>query len=415
MRVGLHVWYDSGMKKTFVAGVIVFLTPVAAFAAGFDRDLYFGMRSDADVTRLQEFLKAQTLYQGPITGNFFALTRAAVAGFQRREGIIPPVGYFGAKTRARAQAILAGTPVPAPIAAAANTAEDLLAKIQSIQAQIKALQAQQEQTASSSVTASATTTTPPAPKLSFTKSPYLAEAGFVSDFPLGARYPYRIRLDWATDASGVIDESVTCAPSLKVGAPSGRATLYYPEPRADYLCSVTVKDQAGGQVSGEVKFRTPPWVSVYGKADIIFPEIEISPFKIGEFRVFNGTSTDALFANFELLLTDKMDSIPNRGKKISFLLRDGSANTDPLISKTDFTIFSTIPRVEESHKIPLNFPFAVSLKPGEEKLVSVWVENMSFVKSGTLSLKTTAIATTDSGDQPRGFFEFNLTRDPSAL
>ena len=350
--------------------------------------------------------------------------------FQKREVITPSAGYFGVKTRGRAGVILAGTAVPAAgagVPAAAPAALKLLAQIQSLQAQMKVLQEKQiqEQTATSSVPATAaanssaggatSTSTPPAPALSFTKAPYAAEAGFVSNFPLGAHYPYRVRLDWKTDASGVIDESVTCTPALKVGAPSGRATLYYPEPRSDYLCSVTVKDQSGKEVSGDVKFPTPAWVSVYGKNTVIFPDIETSPFKIGEFKPFNGTSTEVLFANFEFLLTEEIDSIPNRGKKISFLLRDGATTTDPLISKTDFTIFSTIPRPGEPHKIPISFPFAVSLKPDEEKLVSVWVENMSYVKSGTLSLKTTAISTTDSGIQPRGLLEFILTRTPSAL
>jgi len=76
------------------------------FAQGFERDLYFGLQDDADVTKLQEFLTDQDVYSGPITGNLFSLTLRAVKKFQVREGITPAAGYFGPKTRTRANKIL---------------------------------------------------------------------------------------------------------------------------------------------------------------------------------------------------------------------------------------------------------------------------------------------------------------------
>ena len=95
------------MKKlAFYIAVGFFAAPIAVFAAGFDRDLYYGIADDRDVTRLQEFLKSQSVYSGPVTGNFFSLTRGGVKRFQEREGIAPALGYFGPKTRTRANEIL---------------------------------------------------------------------------------------------------------------------------------------------------------------------------------------------------------------------------------------------------------------------------------------------------------------------
>lgn len=106
----------------------VFSIPLFASAANFERDLSFGARS-ADVTHLQEFLASQGVYSGPVTGNFFSLTREGVKRFQEREKISPVLGYFGPKTRARANEILAG-------AAGTGSAQ----RISELEAVIKALQ-----------------------------------------------------------------------------------------------------------------------------------------------------------------------------------------------------------------------------------------------------------------------------------
>lgn len=79
---------------------------VAGGTAGFARDL--DLRSSGeDVAALQTFLIAQkagssakTLAETGATGYFGALTQAALAEYQAKEGITPSVGYFGAKTRA---------------------------------------------------------------------------------------------------------------------------------------------------------------------------------------------------------------------------------------------------------------------------------------------------------------------------
>lgn len=77
----------------------------------FDRNLYLGLRNDADVSNLQEFLTDQGFYNQTISGNFFILTRNAVKKFQQAHGI-KPSGYFGSLTRTVANKILTGEEVP---------------------------------------------------------------------------------------------------------------------------------------------------------------------------------------------------------------------------------------------------------------------------------------------------------------
>lgn len=106
---------------------IVLGIPFAASAAIFEHDLFYGMVDNSEVKSLQEFLDARDLYDGPVNGNFFLLTKAAVIRFQTNEGITPAEGYFGPKTRARAN-VLVSPPV---------SREEQIALLQ---AQIKALQ-----------------------------------------------------------------------------------------------------------------------------------------------------------------------------------------------------------------------------------------------------------------------------------
>lgn len=78
--------------------IFCFATARAEFFQ-FNKDLYFGIKGDAEVTNLQQFLTDKGFYSGPITGNFFSLTREAVKKYQATNGIEPVSGYFGPKTR----------------------------------------------------------------------------------------------------------------------------------------------------------------------------------------------------------------------------------------------------------------------------------------------------------------------------
>ena len=143
-----------------------------------------------------------------------------------------------------------------------------------------------------------------------------------------------------------------------------------------------------------------------------FPEVETMPLELGEFKVRNGLSKDALLTHFEVLLSDEMDSTPNRNRKVYFIIRDGLNAEDTQISKTEFTFILTPPNTGKPHKSFINFPFNVLLKSGEEKTYSLWVEQFKYVRSGTLEIKTTKIGTTDSSISPVGGFDFILAKEP---
>lgn len=132
--------------------VISFLSmPFLASAKTFDSNLYFGITNDPDVQMLQEFLTDQGVYSGPITGNFFSLTLAAVKKYQTQNNITPAAGYFGPITRTKANEILsiqiqnsdtqaiAETGTVAPTTTTNQTTNDNQSLMQTLQAQISAL------------------------------------------------------------------------------------------------------------------------------------------------------------------------------------------------------------------------------------------------------------------------------------
>lgn len=396
--------------QRFLLLILLFL-PVSALAAGFERDLYFGLKNSPDIKSLQEFLQGQGLYSGPVNGNFFSLTREAVKKFQQKEGITPAAGYFGTRTQARVNTILGVVgartiPVVSPkVTQPVVTRELILVQLQELQARLKALQekAEAEQAAVNST----------ATALIFTKKPGVASRGFISDPPLGAHYPYRVTFDWDVNAVGPSEEFIYYSPILKTAKPFARlrSAEYYPEPNNNYAISVEVKDKSGSKAVGDFTFSTPSWVSVSGQATSTFPGVEATFFKIGEFTVYNGSSSDVLFANFETEIVDQMESTPNRNRKVSFLLKDGTTTIDSLISQTEFTFVLASPTIGQPYIAPLNLPFNVKLKPGEEKIISLWVEQMKYVRSGTLQIRVTKTAVVT--DTPIvGKWNFALTREP---
>jgi len=398
-------------KKTFLLLFILFTSFFIRpdfLSAGettgvFTRDLYFGLRNDPDVTRLQEFLRDQSLYSGPITGNFFALTQNGVKKFQAKEGVSPAAGYFGPLTRVKANSLAKASPQVEGSQIALLTSQ-----IQVLQAQLKLLQ-EKLAAEKAAVGETSATTTADIVAPAFTRSPKVSQSGFVLTSPLGARYPYRVIFDWAVDETGFIEESVECVPPLKIAKPSGRATEYFPEPHTNYSCDVSVKDLAGNKTAGNIKFNSPNWTNIAGNKTISFPDIVVTAFKIGEFTVYNGTTSDILLTDFAVDLTDEMDSTFNRGRKVNFVLRDGPTAIDPLISGNEFTFITTPPKIGEPHKSAINFSFPILLKPGNEKMVSLWVEQLEFVKSGTLKLKSNKLNATTAIDAIGGF-EFLLTK-----
>ncbi len=392
----------------FLIGAALWILPAAALAASFDRDLYFGIARDPDVTRLQEFLRDEGVYDGPVTGNFLTLTREGVKNFQRREGIEPIAGYFGPFTRAKtndllSQKIAGGITLPA-----GSRAE----KIAFIEQKIAELTKQLEELRIKLVEeerVKATTTVDTMPPV-LIQAPYVKTKGFISERPFGAPFPYRVILDWTVGEISV-SESVACSPAISKTRRVKNATEYFPAPNTSYSCTVTVADTAGNKASGTALFTSPPWVSA---AELwtapSFSATEEDPFKIGEFAVYNGTTTSVLFANIETIIYDDMDSYANRNREVIFLLRDGKNATDTLISKKKFT-FSINPPNGNPHKTSFTMIFDVLLSSGEEKTASLWVEKFRSVRNGTL--KITFVKIEAVGHSVEGEIDFVLTKEPS--
>lgn len=84
-----------------------------AQAYTFTRDLYVGV-SGADVTALQNYLKAGGYFTATPTGYFGPITRAAVAAWQAANGVSPASGYFGALSRAKYNQLVAAAPPASP-------------------------------------------------------------------------------------------------------------------------------------------------------------------------------------------------------------------------------------------------------------------------------------------------------------
>ena len=72
-----------------------------SFSYRWNRDLYYGLTNDKDVAALQNALVIESCYIGPVTGNFFRLTRAGVVCFQKKHNFtsVPGTGYIGPYTR----------------------------------------------------------------------------------------------------------------------------------------------------------------------------------------------------------------------------------------------------------------------------------------------------------------------------
>lgn len=393
------------MKKiSLIFSLFLFITPLISLAA-FSRDLYYGVLNDSDVTELQEFLTSHGVYKGPVTGNFLALTQEGVKNFQKRENIEPSAGYFGPLTRTRANELLAKTPLFQD-----KRAIELVKKITELQNRLRELQALQkaeDEAKNQPPFVETATTTSPADTTapSFTVRPRVAKAEFINPpLPLGVHYPYRIQLDWSVDESGYVTESVTCSPPLKFEKARGKLTEYFPEPHASYGCTVSVKDAAENEVKGDVEFDSPSWVSVDGVSNKKFPLSSATPLKVGDVTIYNGSTTDVLFDQIVMKITDNLNSALNRGREVNLVLRKGIEVAGDQISKTTFTFHSLDPVVlGVPHAYLINLSYPVLYAAGEERSFSLWIENLEYVVSGSLKFELDKFQASTAVKKVNGF------------
>jgi len=146
------------MKKYLVALLITI--PFFASAQTFDQDLFYGLRQNENVKELQEFLADKGFYDVSATGNFFSLTLSSVKKFQAAHGIVPTSGYFGPKSRTKANELLAvsgitkteiatesgttTTPITIAHKTTDNVVASLMEQIKILQQQLVTLQQQQQ-------------------------------------------------------------------------------------------------------------------------------------------------------------------------------------------------------------------------------------------------------------------------------
>lgn len=91
--------------------------PAPAPAFVFTRDLFVGVSGD-DVRALQNYLVGAGFFRATPTGFFGPVTRAAVAAWQAANGVSPAAGFFGARSRAMYNQLVAAvvTPPTPPVA-----------------------------------------------------------------------------------------------------------------------------------------------------------------------------------------------------------------------------------------------------------------------------------------------------------
>ena len=99
-----QVNYDTGSDgwsvENYLAKSSITSLPPPPLVTTFINNLYYGMQSNSEVLALQKLLTAQGLYSGPLTGNFYNLTLAAVKSFQAKYNILTS-GFVGPLTRAK--------------------------------------------------------------------------------------------------------------------------------------------------------------------------------------------------------------------------------------------------------------------------------------------------------------------------
>lgn len=74
----------AGVKKFFAPDYKINQYDSKLLPHYWDKDLSLGMTDDTDVASLQKVLRLEGIYSGPLTGNFFELTREAVMAFQKK-------------------------------------------------------------------------------------------------------------------------------------------------------------------------------------------------------------------------------------------------------------------------------------------------------------------------------------------
>ncbi len=101
----LKSFEERFFRAIFPSDISLIASEPKPAAYNFVRDLTIGSKGE-DVVSLQKFLKEQGFFEREPTDYFGQITKNALIQYQKKEGISPASGYFGAKTRAYINDIL---------------------------------------------------------------------------------------------------------------------------------------------------------------------------------------------------------------------------------------------------------------------------------------------------------------------
>ncbi len=284
------------MKKALILlGAVTLFIPAVSFGA-FQNNLSYGSQG-AEVIELQEFLADQALYSGPITGNFYSLTKSAVKRFQVRESISPASGYFGPLTRTKVNTLLvSSTPIgedssTTPATSTPSQIESLLLQIKLLQEQVKSLQqtqTQQIQQQTQILTQIQQNTTPPPIPPAPDKTPPVFTSGptaIITTYHKSDGAGYLLSsVQWNSNETSFF-VSNTCVPGLPGADPNLVLNSVSLFPRTSFECLLTIKDVNENRAQKSYSFSTGPgflqgWVSTPHPSGLSNGNIVISRFNI---------------------------------------------------------------------------------------------------------------------------------------
>ncbi len=233
------------MKKInlliLVISVLLSNTFIVRAETLFMEDLYFGIKNNSDVIKLQNFLTSQKIYSGPITGNFLSLTLEGVKKFQENHNIIPIAGYFGPVTRKKANEIISSQAMPNPIQTQITA---LLQQIELLQKQIQLLAQATSSQQQAQTTISPTDITPPVIsniRISYLGA-YSAAVTYTTDEPTKTVLYYDTNIDFSSSMQINTENFQT----------SHGHVISELNTKMDYYCKIEAIDE-----SGNVKVSDP--------------------------------------------------------------------------------------------------------------------------------------------------------------
>lgn len=321
------------MKRLLLGSLVAFLIPLASFAA-FTRDLRFGSRG-ADVSELQQFLKGEKIYSGPIIGYFGLLTKKAVQDFQKRENITPRSGFVGPLTRARLNLLAVGTTSPIVMPP-------------------------------TSTTTPVVDTTPPA----FITGPSATLGTPNRDGPFGITAPYQIVFNWGTNEPAAL-VGFACDPNV-LQSGLGAAATYWSGAAGRRSCTITVEDQAKNRAAREFFFTVPDLLVASGGRTIPFAENQY----LGDITIRNNASTSLTLFQIKFSVTEDLNAPNSRGQKIDIFLREGTTTLATLLAHENITLRTTQPPAGSVNTHDLTLFAGKVFAPGEERTYGIWVESL---------------------------------------